>query len=147
MSSPRARRAATRPVRAPNIGNTEPSENSQGKGRDLQSKYYPTLTVARKAYWALAVRRNAPDGPACYRISWYRPSTSLGDLMPRQVIMWSLIDAGDFNGSPRARRDRVSTVLCLSRIAMRNLPYPAGISNTKVWRYIFLRETSRCMQL
>ena len=35
-------------VRAPNIGNTEPSENSQGKGGDLRSKYYPTLTVVRK---------------------------------------------------------------------------------------------------
>ena len=54
-------------VRASNIGNTEPSENSQGKGGDLRSKYYPTLTVVRKAYWALAVRRNAPDGLVCYR--------------------------------------------------------------------------------
>ena len=35
-------------VRASNIGNTEPSENSQGKGGDLRSKYYPTLTVVRK---------------------------------------------------------------------------------------------------
>ena len=37
-----------RNVRASNIGNTEPSENSQGKGGDLRSKYYPTLTVVRK---------------------------------------------------------------------------------------------------
>ena len=35
-------------VQASNIGNTEPSENSQGKGGDLRSKYYPTLTVVRK---------------------------------------------------------------------------------------------------
>ena len=35
-------------VRASNMGNTEPSENSQGKGGDLRSKYYPTLTVVRE---------------------------------------------------------------------------------------------------
>ena len=32
-------------VQASNIGNTEASENRQGKGGDLRSKYYPTLTV------------------------------------------------------------------------------------------------------
>ena len=36
-------------VRASNIGNTEASENSQGKGGDLRSKYYPTLTVVSRA--------------------------------------------------------------------------------------------------
>lgn len=30
-------------VQASNIGNTEASENRQGKGGDLRSKYYPTF--------------------------------------------------------------------------------------------------------
>ena len=38
----------------------------------------------------MAVRRNEPDGLVCYMIPRYRSTTSLGDLMPRQVIMWSL---------------------------------------------------------
>ena len=66
-------------VRASNLGKAEPSENRQGKGGDLRSKYDRTLTVARKTQRPCLLYNAPMQMDACS-----------GDPVPKQVILWSL---------------------------------------------------------